>query len=162
MATSVFWTRSSSAFSTSRRTCSCLAALALLSLSPIRLRWPFYNWIIEDVRLLGRVELQPAHPDGLPRFHRITNWSIQGRLPRMQEVFSNGCILVQSRTCNLLPCSGIVCERPVQPRRLFSCPTSGCSCHVGGPYERMWKCLVLGNRGCCGGRGHRNGEVGSL
>lgn len=113
------------------------------------------------VRLLRRIQLQPAHPHSLPRLHSNRDRRIQRRLPRVQEVLLHAVVLLQTRCGDLVPAAGVQLEGPAQALRL-TCRARG---HRSGggvrsPCERVWEGLVLGG-GRRGGRGGR-GEVRAL
>lgn len=126
MATSVFCTRSSSAFSTSRRACSCLAGPAFLSLESI-LMTCYSRKDREKIRLrlLRRVQLQPTNPDRLPSLHSHCNASIERCLPGVQKVLLDSRILVQSGSSHLLPPARVEPEGLAQFVRLGGATMGG-------------------------------------
>ena len=121
-----------------------------------------YAWsnVREPLRLLGRVELEPARTHGLTGPHGDADRGRQRRLPRLQILAVDRIVLLDARLGDGLPSTRIRTERPAE---FVVVATRSVVQHRGGvgrgTAERVWERLVLRFDG---GDGVRRGEVRPL
>ena len=161
IATSVFWTRSSSAFSMSSFACSCLAGPAVFNLAKkIYISVNGVGIYTTFLRLFGRVEFESAGTNGLTGLHGDVDRGRQRRLPREEVLPLDRIVLLDARASDGLPNASIQTEGP--PELIFVAPwriVQHRGSTGGSTTERMGQRLVLRRHG---GDGVRRREVRAL